>query len=234
WAAGVGAGVLLLAARAAAAIPGAAVDLPAVTAPALVALALVPLAARHLTRPGGPSPAIIGLPWRALAALGLCGVVGAWALTRPGAAAPWPLQPSVTALDIGQGDSILLRSPEGGAVIVDTGPPGAPAPVVAALRRQGVSRLDVLVMTHDSLDHIGGVTDILDRFDVGVVVHPPDPVDGWEPAARRALRAVTAHGVPVREVRAGALIVVGRWSLRVLSPSGRRPVGADPNPYSMV
>jgi competence protein ComEC len=140
-------------------------------------------------------------------------------------------------LDIGQGDAILLRSPEGAAAVVDTGPPGppgSPAPVVAALRRAGVRRLDVLVMTHDSLDHIGGVTDILRRFPVGVVLHPPDPVDGWNPAARAAIVAVGEAGVPVREIRAGSRVAFGRWRLRVLSPAGRRPVGADPNPYGLV
>jgi len=142
---------------------------------------------------------------------------------------------SVTAgLDIGQGDAILLRSPEGAAAVVDTGPPGSPAPVVAALRRQGVTRLDILVMTHDSLDHIGGVTDILGRFPVGLVLHPPDPVDGWEPAARAAIAAVGERGVPIRVIRAGSRLALGRWGIRVLSPAGRRPVGADPNPYSLI
>ncbi|MBJ7455107.1 MAG: MBL fold metallo-hydrolase, partial [Thermoleophilia bacterium] len=147
---------------------------------------------------------------------------------------PWPTTPALTALDIGQGDAILLRSPDGGAAVFDTGPPGEPAPVVAALRRAGVRRLDLLVLTHDSLDHVGGALDILERFPVGVVLAPPDPVDGWLPAARAALAGARGRGVPVRLVRAGSRLRVGRWSLRVLSPAGARPVGADPNPYSLV
>ena len=46
--------------------------------------------------------------------------------------------------------------------------------------------------------------------------------------------AARARGIPVREARAGALIAVGRWRVRVLSPArGRRP-GEDPNPVSLV
>ncbi len=235
WVAGLGAEALLLASRAAAAVPGAAVDLPAAAAPALLAVALAPLGLAALARPGGrAAERARRLPWGALAALAVALGGAGWALGRPGPAPPWPATAAVTALDIGQGDAILLRSPDGAAAVFDTGPPGDPAPVVAALRREGVRRLDAVVMTHDSLDHIGGVTDILARFPVAVVLHPPDPVDGWEPAARAAIAAAESRGVPVRVIRAGAVLQLGEWRVRVLSPAGRRPAGADPNPWSLV
>ncbi len=232
--AGVGAQVLLLAARAAATVPGAAVNLPAATAPLLLVAALMPSAIWRLTQPGVSLERARGLPWRALCALAATVVAGAWAFGRPSEPPRWPAAPALTVLDIGQGDAILLRSPEGAAAVVDAGPPGSPAPVVAALRRAGVRRLDAVVMTHDSLDHIGGVIDILERFPVGAVLHPPDPVNGWAPAARAAIAEARRRGVPVRDIRAGAGLTLGRWSVRVLSPAGRRPVGADPNPYSLV
>lgn len=234
WVAGLGAGILLLAARGASAVPGAAVDMPAGTAPAFILAALAPLALWGVARPGGSAERLRALPWAGIGLLVVALAAGAWTLGRPGPLPPWPATATLTALDIGQGDAILLRSPEGAAVVVDTGPPGSPAPVVAALRRAGVRRLDALVMTHDSLDHIGGVTDILRRFPVGVVFHPPHPIDGWQPAARAAIAAAGEAGVPVREIRAGARVALGRWRLRVLSPAGRRPAGADPNPYSLV
>jgi competence protein ComEC len=40
--------------------------------------------------------------------------------------------------------------------------------------------------------------------------------------------------VPTGVVRAGSRVPLGRWGIRVLSPAGRRPAGADPNPYSLV
>ena len=156
WVAGLGAAALLAAARAAAAIPGAAVDVPGWAAPLLVPPAVAPpLAARAL----GPGPAgarLRALPWRALAVAAAAAALAVWALTRPGPPPPWPAAPAVTALDVGQGDAILLRSPEGAAALVDAGPPGPPAPVAEALARLGVRRLDALILTHDSLDHVGG------------------------------------------------------------------------------
>ena len=235
WAAGLGAGALLAAARVAAAVPGAAVDVPARMAPLLVPLALAPpLVALALG--GGPAAARArALPWRALAVLAIAVALAGWALARPGPPPPWPASAAVTALDVGQGDAILVRSPEGAAAMFDAGPPGAgEAPALRALRRLGVRRLDALAITHDSLDHVGGAVDVLGAMPVGALLHPPEPVDGFAPAARAVISEARARGVPVRELRAGSRIAVGRWGLRVLSPARARPRDADPNPDSLV
>jgi len=66
------------------------------------------------------------------------------------------------------------------------------------------------------------------------VMHPPDPVDGWEPACVAVIAEAGTRRVPIRVIRAGTRFSLGAWTVRVLSPSGARPVGADPNPYSLV
>ncbi|MGD9694398.1 MAG: ComEC/Rec2 family competence protein [Thermoleophilia bacterium] len=235
WPAGAGAALLLGAARLAAAVPGAAVDLPGWVAVALLAPAAAPVLAERLREPGAAARAR-ALPWRALATLAAALVAAGWVLPRPGPPPPWPASPALTTLDVGQGDAHLLRSPEGAAALVDAGPPAAsgPSPARRALARLGVRRLDVLVLTHDSLDHLGGAADVIDHIPVGVLLAPLEPADGFPPAALRVLRAARERGVPVREYRAGTRVPVGRWSLRVLSPAVPRPAGADPNPYSMV
>jgi competence protein ComEC len=237
WVAGLGAAALLAAARAAAAIPGAAVDVPGWAGPLLVPLGVAPPLVARALGPGEGGARLRALPWRALAvaaAAAAAAALAGWALTRPGPPPPWPAAPAVTALDVGQGDAILLRSPEGAAALVDAGPPGPPAPVAAALARLGVRRLDALILTHDSLDHVGGGIAVLDRVDVGVVLHEPAPEDGFAPAHRRVTDAARARGVPVGELRAGSRLTAGRWGLRVLSPARGRVAGQDPNPASLV
>lgn len=234
WLAGLGAAALLVAARAAAAIPGAAVDLPGTAAPVLIPLAAAPPLLALALAPGAAGERVRRLPWAAIGLAGAAALAAAWALLRPGPPPPWPAAPALTALDVGQGDAILLRSPEGSAALFDAGPPGSPAPVARALARLGVRRLDALVLTHDSLDHVGGGEAVLERVDVGVVLHEAPPADGFAPAHRRVADGARDRGIPVREARAGALIAVGRWRVRVLSPArGRRP-GEDPNPVSLV
>jgi competence protein ComEC len=224
--AGVGAEALLLMARAAAAIPGAAVDLPRAVAPALLLPpAALLLAGRRIRLP---------LPVPALGALLLAAAALAFAVTRPDPPPPWPARPALTALDIGQGDAILLRSPDGAAALVDAGPPGEPAPVVAALRRAGVRRLDLVAFTHNSADHVGGVAEVLDRFPVGALVVPLLADEPRPPLVRAALDGARRHAVPALTVRAGDRLEVGEWRVRVLWPARRPAVGTDPNLGSMV
>lgn len=238
WLAGAGAWALLEAARWSSRLPGAAVDLPGWAAPALAALPAVVVTASAWMRPGGP-PEWLRRPvtWRLATAVVVLAVAGGWAAGRPPAPAAWPSGPAVTALDIGQGDAILLRGPDGTAALIDTGPPGGEgraAPVVAALRRQGVHRLDAMVLTHDSLDHVGGARDVMARMPVGTVLSPVPPEDGWLPWAQAALDDARRRGIPAGELRAGITFPLGPWRVRALNPRGPRPVGADPNPWSLV
>ena len=179
WAAGWGAASLLALARLATALPGAAVDLPPAAAlPLALAAAAVPIGARWLGRVPDPGPRRrpAGRP-AAAAVIAGCGIV-ALVVPWPGGqriAAPWPTAAALTALDVGQGDALLLRAPDGAAVLVDAGPPGDPAPVLRALRREGVRRLAALVVTHAQADHAGGAAAVLGRFPVTLLVHPPFP-----------------------------------------------------------
>jgi competence protein ComEC len=51
-------------------------------------------------------------------------------------------------MDVGQGDSILISTSDGHAMLVDGGPADASGRVLEAIRKAGVERLDVLVSTH--------------------------------------------------------------------------------------
>ena len=87
---------------------------------------------------------------------------------RPWPAAPWACWPrggtgrapaalSLEAVDIGQGDALLLRVPGGDATLVDTGPdPRAARRIARVLSRRGVREPVHLVVTHPHLDHAGG------------------------------------------------------------------------------
>jgi competence protein ComEC len=153
------------------------------------------------------------------------GVGLAWAVA---AVVAWPLLVSlqsrdvleIVAVDVGQGDALAIRTPRGRWLLVDAGPPdrfeGAGHPVVRALRRRGVTRVETLVLTHPALDHIGGAAAVLDAFDVGSVLDPSLPA-GKESYVS-LLETAQARGVPWRRARAGQAWEVDGVTLRVLHP----------------
>jgi len=72
----------------------------------------------------------------------------------------------IYALDVGQGDSSLIITPEGKSVLIDAGTPQAGDEVVAALRKRDVRSLDLAVATHPHADHIGGMRQVIENFGV--------------------------------------------------------------------
>ena len=69
-------------------------------------------------------------------------------------------------IDVGQGDAILVQSPNGKNMLVDGGPKAAGSKVVSFLKAKGVKRLDYVVATHPDADHIGGLEAVLNAFPV--------------------------------------------------------------------
>jgi len=71
----------------------------------------------------------------------------------------------VTFLDVGQGDSILVKTPQGRFMLVDCGGNQlydvGEKVVVPALARKGLRSLDMLVITHPDIDHIGGASTVI-------------------------------------------------------------------------
>jgi competence protein ComEC len=160
-----------------------------------------------------------------LAALALATASGLGSPSPPG-------DLTVRFLDIGQGDATLIQHPEGTAVLFDGGPPEGG--VTRLLRRAGVSRLAIVVATHASRDHHGGLVDVLHRYPVALLLDGGDgnPHPGLEAvrdeAARRQVRVVPA--VAPMTLRAGGL------RIHVLSPLPRPagPAPEDPNPRAVV
>ena len=67
------------------------------------------------------------------------------------------------------GDCMILTSPEGRIMVLDTGHPSSNGYVQQALEAMGVERIDYLVLSHPHIDHIGGAAMLMDNFEVGAV-----------------------------------------------------------------
>jgi competence protein ComEC len=154
------------------------------------------------------------------------------------------LRPGVlelTAIDVGQGDSILLVSPRGRTVLVDAGripfwmhsELDIGEDVVSPyLWSRGFHRLDVVVLTHAHADHMGGMSAVLANF------HPSElwlGVNSASPELQTLLREAKALGVPVTLHKAGDSLEVGGARVAVLAPPRDAEAHASrPNDESLV
>jgi competence protein ComEC len=128
-------------------------------------------------------------------------------------------------LDVGQGDATLLQPRGAPSVLVDTGPPGDA--VASRLSELGIDDLGAVLVTHDQLDHSGGLSEVLAQADVRRIVH----------AGGAAPQACRSGGCPpARTTHRGQTIRSGRLSLEVLWPPDASSIAAaeDPNRRSLV
>ena len=230
---------------------------PALAAP-VAALAALPLgyltwladgaAALRFAEIAVPSPGAAGvlaiyvtaagawLAWRRLPrgrrrgalALLAAGAIGTGTALAVGGGGAAPSDLTISFLDVGQGDATLIQR-RGVAILVDTGPPGAP--VLARLRDAGVRRLDVLVVTHDAADHGGAAGDVLAALPVDLVL------DGEEEGAGGRVRGLAAaRGVRRVSSDSGQVLRAADLELRVLWPRREpaAPPGAEPNDRATV
>lgn len=102
---------------------------------------------------------------------------------------------TVTILDVGQGDCVLLLAPDGTTMLVDAGPRDAYAAIRSALSACGVTALDVVVATHPHEDHIGSMAAVLNRYPVGAFYTIADEQPTGSYAAM--LAALEKNGCPV-------------------------------------
>jgi len=154
--------------------------------------------------------------------------LGWWALHPAPRWSP-PTGLRVSFLDVGQGDGILLETPEG-AMLVDAGPPEAR--VDRQLGRMGLHALAAMVVTHEHRDHVGGASAVLRRLKVGSVIDPmqPSPTNRGGAVDEQAMRRTARRlGVPLVPARVGDTYRLGELRLRVIWPD--RAGSPDENPH---
>lgn len=129
-------------------------------------------------------------------------------------------------LDVGQGDAILIRSPEGRTMLVDCGPRRAGWQLPRMLNERGIDRVDVLVASHADADHIGGMDDLLANVPTGVLLVGGSLSDSAE--FRELDEIVWRMSLDVSTVRRGAVVDLDRETrIEVLHPTDKFVADGD-------
>lgn len=195
-------------------VPNASVGLPggAIGALVIAALSIAPLMVLRLRRTIRGAPLVL--------AFALLVATTAWGRAlQP----PPPAGLRLTAIDVGQGDAWLVRTPSGATMLVDAGPD--PRLILAKLRTLGVRKIDLMVLSHPHADHVEGTPAVITSIPVGRVLEPGLAA---EIAALPAVRAA-AHErrIPLEVVRRGDRYALGEAQLEILAPRDPLFTGTD-------
>ena len=134
------------------------------------------------------------------------------------AEAPTPAL-EVYFIDVGQGDCILLRSPNGKTMLVDAGEPGNFDTIDALLKALGTDSLDVVVSTHAHSDHAGSLPDVIRAYPVGAFYwNTAAGEDRYDPALVSALADKGIAPIPAYATMLSTIEWDKDVTVRILSP----------------
>ena len=170
----------------------------------------------------------------ACAGVAALAVAGVWVVAMPTTPSFRAGSLEVTAIDVGQGDSILVVSPEGKTLLIDAGGSAALAHsdfdigddvVSPYLWSRGIARLDAVALTHAHMDHLGGLSAVITNF------HPRELWIGLDPPTAAYLRMVAvarSQNVQMIQHLAGDTFSFGAVRMTVMAPAAEYQLSAVP------
>ncbi len=134
---------------------------------------------------------------------------------------------TVTFLDVGQGDAILVQAANGRAMLVDAGNASSAPALGSRLAEKGITHLAYLIGTHDHDDHIGGMASVVESLAVDEYLENGDPAASE--TAAELHRTLALRAIPARNVTAGETIPLdpANITVTVLNPQPVRSGDED-------
>ncbi|MDE4542312.1 ComEC/Rec2 family competence protein [Thermoanaerobacterium sp. R66] len=134
-------------------------------------------------------------------------------------------------IDVGQGDSIFIKTPDNKTMLIDAGVPEMGKKVVDYIKSLGVTKIDILVGTHPHEDHIGGMDRVIESFEIGKFYMPR--VTTNTKTFEYVLNAAKNKGLKIDVAKAGVTLDLGpSVSAEMIAPNSSKY--DDLNEYSAV
>ncbi len=126
-------------------------------------------------------------------------------------------------VNVGHGDAILIQSNQQN-ILIDGGKEIHNDTVVDYLKKSGVEKIDLLIVSHMDPDHIGGLPKVINTFPIGEILH-----NGKTAANSKFETAVNSQGCPLRTAVSGIKYQFGKAVLEILGPVIDDPKASNNN-----
>lgn len=137
---------------------------------------------------------------------------------------------SVSVIDVGQADSILITLSTGEVMLIDACEKSSVGEVFQELDERGIKRIDILVATHPHADHIGGMASIIGRYEIGVIYMSDKTSD--TKTYKTLISTINDYSIPIIEAYAGLSFNLGDAVCQIVSPA--KGTNDDTNNESVV
>ncbi len=132
-------------------------------------------------------------------------------------------------IDVGQADSILIKS-SGKYMLIDGGNNDDGEMLIAYLQKEGVKKLDYIIATHPHEDHIGGLDDIINNFEVDTVFMPD--ISHTTKTFEDVLTAISNQNLQITIPEVGDQYSLGDAQFIIIAPN-QKDYGEELNNYSI-
>jgi competence protein ComEC len=135
-------------------------------------------------------------------------------------------------IDVGQGDAIFIELPDKRAVLIDGGETNMSSRVINAINSANKNRLDFVIATHPHSDHIGGLSKVIETFEIGEIYMPTIERKSYK-TYQALMSAIQKKGLKQKAAKAGVRILKANdLTLDILAPV--KSNYADINDWSVI
>lgn len=134
-------------------------------------------------------------------------------------------------LDVGQGDSIFVELPNNETMLIDAAESYQSENIINYLKNLNYQKIDYVIGTHPHTDHIGGLKDIINTFEIGKIFMPK--VVSTTKTYESLLMAIKDKNLKINTAKAGTSIIdTDALKINILAPNNS--IYTELNNYSVV
>lgn len=111
----------------------------------------------------------------------------------------------VNYIDVGQGDSIFIQLPNKETMLIDAGEAYEVDNVIKYLNNLGITKIDYAVGTHPHTDHIGGLEEVINTFDIGSIYMPR--ANSTSKTYEDLLTTISNKGLKIKTAKSGVVVL---------------------------